>query len=166
MKENNWSTPIVLVVLAGIVLQVLFIFAAGQSAPHRAAKAFAQAYFKLDPAMARYLCADLKGDEERNPVEEYRYRRFHEARQQGLPPSFMKAALYELETETEIAPDGEQATVHVTAHRRTAINPIYAWVAKLFHIGDSHPVDERIELVREDGAWKVCGNPFGLVGNG
>jgi len=166
MKENNWSTPIVLVVLAGIVLQVLFIFAAGQSAPHRTAKAFAKAYFKIDPAMTRYLCADLKGDEEQNPVADYRYRRFDEARQQGFAPGFMKSALYHLETETEMAADGDQATVRVTAERRTAINPIYAWVAKLFYIGDSHPVDERLELVREDGAWKVCGNPFGLAGSG
>jgi hypothetical protein len=39
-------------------------------------------------------------------------------------------------------------------------------VAKLFFIGESRPVDEVLELVRENGTWKVCGNPFGLAENG
>ena len=166
MEENNWSTPIVLVILAGILLQAALVGIDGRPSPHRTATAFAKAYFQLDPQLGRYLCADLADEEGVNLVAAYRDQRADQAHAQGFAPRFMKGMLYHLETETTLAADGQQATVRLTAERRTAINPVYAWVAKLFHIGGSTPVKEEIELVRENGAWKVCGNPFGLTGNG
>ena len=166
MADDNRSTPIVLVILAGIFLQVIFSLAGNQPAPYRTALAFSQAYFKLDPQMGHYLCADLKADEENDPVAAYRNQRFDEARQRGLPPNFMKAILVHYETETHLGADGKTAEVHLTAQRRTAINPVFAWVAKLFHIGGSQPVDEVLELVFEEGAWKICGNPFDMGTSG
>jgi hypothetical protein len=166
MAKNNWSTPIVLVVLAGIFLQVIFSMAENQSSPHRTALAFSKAYYALDPKMDRYLCEGLKANDDVNLVAEYRNRRFDEARERGLPLSYMKGALYHYETETRLGPDGKSAEVRLTALRRTAINPVFAWVAKLFFIGQNQPVEAVLELVKENGAWKVCGNPFGLAGNG
>ncbi len=166
MAKNNWSTPIVLVILAGIFLQVIFCLVENRPSPHRTALAFSKAYYALDPQMGKYLCNDLKSDEDLDLVAEYRNRRFDEARQRGLPFSYMKGALVHYETETRLGADGNSAAVQLTAKRRTAINPVFAWVAKLFSIGHSQPVEEVIELVKENGAWKVCGNPFGLVENG
>jgi hypothetical protein len=166
MDQNNMSTPIVLVILAGILIQVILVFGDSQPLPHRTAIAFSKAYFQLDPHMGKFLCEDLRADEESDPVAALRNQRFDEARDRGLPLKAMKAALYHIESETEVSPDGNQAAVRITAERRMAINPVFAWVAKLFNIGGSQPVKETLELVREGGAWKVCGNPFGLAGNG
>jgi len=30
-------------------------------------------------------------------------------------------------------------------------------------MGETHPVETTLDLVKEDGAWKVCGKPFRLV---
>ena len=166
MADDNRSTPIVLVILAGIFLQVIFTLAGNQPAPYRTALAFSQAYFNLDPQMGTYLCADLKADEENDLVAAYRNRRFNEARERGLPLNFMKGILVHYETETHLGPDGKTAEVHLTAQRRTAINPVFAWVARLFRIGGSQPVDEKLQLVQEQGAWKICGNPFGMGASG
>ena len=35
-------------------------------------------------------------------------------------------------------------------------------VSKLFHLGDTREFEETLELVKEDGRWKVCGAPFGM----
>lgn len=166
MAKDNWSTPIVLVILAGIFLQVIFAMADSRSFPHRTALAFSKAYYALDPHMSRYLCEDLKANEDVDLVAEYRNSRFDEARERGLPMNYMKGALYHYETETRLGSDGKSAEVRLTALRRTAINPVFAWVAKLFFIGQNQPVEEVLELVKENGTWKVCGNPFGLAGNG
>jgi hypothetical protein len=165
MDKNNMSTPIVLVILAGILIQVILGLGDSRPMPHRTAIAFSKAYFQLDPNMSSFLCTELLGDEENDLVAALRNRRFDEARERGFPASTMKAALSHVESRTELSPDGGKAAVHITAERRTAINPVFAWVAKLFFLGTSQPVEETIELVREDGAWKVCGNPFGLADN-
>jgi hypothetical protein len=163
MDRNNMSTPIVLVILAGILLQVLLIFGESRPMPHRTAIAFSKAYFQLDPAMGKYLCTDLRGDEEADPVVLLREQRFDEARERGLSFGMMRANLYHVDSQTEFNEDGDQALVQITAARRTAINPVYAWVARIFSIGEAHHLQETIELVKEEGAWKVCGNPFGLA---
>jgi len=163
MEKNNWSTPIVLVILAGILIQVILGTADSRPMPHRTAIAFSKAYFGLDPKMSAFLCADLRGDEETDPVADLRALRLDEARERGLPVGAMQYALYHLDSWTELSPDGNQAVVRISAERRMAINPVYAWVAKLFFIGGGQPVDETLELVREQGVWKVCGNPFGMT---
>jgi hypothetical protein len=163
MERNNMSTPIVLVILAGILLQVLLIFGDSRPLPHRTAIAFSKAYFQLDPVMGKLLCTDLRGDEEADPVTLLRERRFDEARERGFPFGMMRANLYHVDSHTEFSEDGDQARVRITAVRRTAVNPIYAWVARLFSINETHHLEETLELVKEEGAWKVCGNPFGLA---
>ena len=37
-------------------------------------------------------------------------------------------------------------------------------VGRLFSIGETYSVDETLKLVKEDGRWKVCGNPFLIAG--
>ncbi|MDD2603795.1 MAG: hypothetical protein RBR20_10090 [Desulfobacterales bacterium] len=165
MDRNNMSmgTAIVLVVLAGILVQVVLAFGDSRSMPHRTAIAFSKAYFQLDPVMGTFLCSDLRSDEEADPVALLRERRFDEARERGLSFGMMHADLYHVDSQTEFSEDGEQALVHITAARRTAINPVFAWVARLFSIGETHHLKETLELVKEEGEWKVCGNPFGLA---
>ncbi|NCC77920.1 MAG: hypothetical protein EOM08_15990, partial [Clostridia bacterium] len=111
MDPKSTSMPIILVILAGIVVQVIFGAVESRPVPHRTAIAFSKAYFQLDPSMSQFLCVDLLGDEEADPVADLRNRRFDEARERGLPASAMQAALYHVDSRTELSPDGKQAVV-------------------------------------------------------
>ena len=76
----------------------------------------------------------------------------------GHDTNYMRSKLYHLHTKTTHTEEG--AEVHVTATRRKNINPVFAVIGKLFSLGDSYPVDRSFDLVKEDGKWKVCGEPF------
>ena len=43
--------------------------------------------------------------------------------------------------------------------RKRAIHPAFAYFAKILNIAGTYPVEATLDLVREDGRWKVCGNP-------
>ena len=49
---------------------------------------------------------------------------------------------------------------------RTCIHPVFAYVASLFRLGQTHEFEETLELIKEDGKWKVCGTPYGLAMEG
>jgi len=87
-----------------------------------------------------------------------------QARDRGFDKIYLKSKLYYVMTHTTYLGDSE-ATVSISAKKRTAINPVFALITKLFHIGETHPFDEIIEIVKEDGRWKVCGSPLSLHQN-
>ena len=73
----------------------------------------------------------------------------------------MKSTLYAVHTHI-IAESETEAQVRITARRKRNINPIYTIVAKLFFIGETYEVDEILNVVKEDGQWKICGHAFSL----
>ena len=72
----------------------------------------------------------------------------------------VRQTIYHVKTET-LSQDDEAATIRLHGLRRTCIHPVFAYVAKLFRIGQTHAFEETLELTKEDGRWKVCGAPFG-----
>jgi hypothetical protein len=40
------------------------------------------------------------------------------------------------------------------------INPVFTIIGKLFFIGETYEVDETLNIIKEDGKWKVCGRAF------
>jgi hypothetical protein len=73
----------------------------------------------------------------------------------------MKNKLYHIETRTLSKSDNE-AQIRITGKRKISINPVYVIVAKLFNLSETYEVDATVDVVREDGKWKVCGNLFSL----
>ena len=73
----------------------------------------------------------------------------------------MKNRLYHIQTQT-ISKKENEAQIRITGKIRVSINPVYAIVANLFNIGATHEVDDIINVIKEDGKWKVCGNLFSL----
>ena len=71
--------------------------------------------------------------------------------------------LSHIETETQMV-DENVAEVRINCNRRRAVNPVFALVAKIFSLGETYEVQETLTLVKEDDLWKVCGEPFALVG--
>ena len=86
-----------------------------------------------------------------------------QAKSMGFDVSWMKMVLSHIETETQMV-DDNVAEVRINCNRRRAVNPVFALVAKLFSLGETYNVEETLTLVKEDGLWKVCGEPFALVG--
>ena len=74
----------------------------------------------------------------------------------------MKSKLYSVHTDI-IAKSETEAQVRITAVRKRNINPVYTIVGKLFFIGKTYEVDEIINVIKEDGQWKICGQAFALT---
>lgn len=162
MSEYTRYFALAGVIALGLVVQVMLLGLYAMPAPYKTATAFTKAYYKLDPSMEGYLCEDSRFDDDINVTAQYIYEKTQSANARGFDKGYLKSQLYNIETHTTYASDTE-ATVAISAVRRTAINPVFAWVAKLFILHGSHPVEGTIEVVKENGRWKVCANSFSAV---
>lgn len=161
MVRLSKSAGIILVLILGFMVQLLFTFTDSIDSPSKAVVQFSKAYFNLDKSMANKICKKRLATEDVDVIAQYIYLRAKEAKERGFGISFMKNKLYHIKTETISKKDNE-AQVRITGKIRVAINPVYPIVAKLFNIGATHEVDETINVIKEDGKWKVCGNLFSL----
>jgi hypothetical protein len=161
MPDISKYVPLLVVICIGIVVQLLLIPLDCLNKPYKTALAFTEAYLKIDPSMANYLCEDSKTVDDADAVSQYIYSMTKKANDRGFKKIYVKSRLYKVETHTTYLGDSE-ATVSISAKRRTALNPIFALVTKLFHIGQTYPFEETIDIVKEDGNWKVCGSPLAL----
>ena len=162
MEKGSNSTALTLALLLGIFLQVLFAFADTADTPNKTVVKFSKAYFKLDPAMSKYLCQNLAVDEETDAVSRFIQKAAREARDRGFNISYLRSYLFDITTHT-ITRSEDSARIRLLCKRRKLVNPIYAIVAKIFHIGNTYSVDEVIDVIKEGGKWKVCGRPFSLT---
>jgi len=151
------------VVVIAIILQGVLAFTERNNTPAKTAVEFSKAYFKLDKTMVEYLCTELTDTEESNVVDDYLYRVAAEARSMGFGVDWMKMAVSHLEIHTEMV-DANTAEIRMTGNRRRALNPVFAIVAKIFSLGETYDLEETLTLVKEKDGWKVCGEPFNLMG--
>ncbi|OGP62875.1 MAG: hypothetical protein A2V65_00790 [Deltaproteobacteria bacterium RBG_13_49_15] len=161
MTDNTKTTTFALTLLLAIVLQVLFVFADQVETPGRTAIKFAKAYYLQDPSMRDLLCADVKENEENDLVDDYLHRASEEAERRGLDASYMRSLLLHIETHT-VFKDEQTADVRITGARKRQINPVFAWVARIFLIGNTYEVDDTVHLTKESGQWKVCEKELSL----
>lgn len=159
MFKNISAAPLIAVVVITAVLQLGLIGWECRETPLSVAKNFADAYYYLDSDMQDYLCADLAEDGE--AVDDYLFQKRTEASQRGLGTNYLRHKFTKMHVNV-VDSDQDTMKIHLTGTTRVSINPAYMLVGKLFKIGDDHPVDETLELVREDNKWRVCGTPFGL----
>jgi len=162
MVRGSKLVTLASVVIIAFVLQLVLVLADHHESPGKAAVEFSTAYFKLNISMNERLCSELTGDDGSDVVDDYLNRVADEARTHGFAPSWMKMALLHIETETQML-DDNTAEVQIHCHRRRAVNPVFALVAKIFSLGEIHKVEETLTLVKEDDTWKVCGEPFALI---
>ncbi len=162
MAPINRYLTIAGVIIIGILLQVILIWADCKNTPTKAAVEFSKAFYRLDPAMSELLCKKYLAGDNGNLVENYIQKVSNDARERGRGQNYMKSILYHIETYTQYI-DDTTAQVKLTAKRRRSINPIYALIGKFFFIGKTYKVDVLIPLVKEDGKWKVCENIFALL---
>jgi len=161
MAKLSRSAGIILVLILGFLVQSLFTFADSTDTPSKAVVQFSKAYFNLDKSMAKRICKKRLTTEDVDVIDQYIYLRAKGAKERGFGISFMKNKLYHIETET-ISKNDNEAQIRITGKIRVSINSVYPIVAELFNIGATHEVDEIINVIKEDGKWKVCGNLFSL----
>jgi len=150
------------VIVIAVVLQVILISVGKVDSPAEAAVEFTKAYFMLDgSSMAERLCSELSEDEEADIVGGYLHHSAEKARALGFSPSYMKNQLAHVKTEINMM-DQNSAKVRITGDRLRSINPVFAFVGRLFFLIETHKFDETLTLVKEDGKWRVCGKPFSL----
>jgi len=109
--------------------------------------------------MSEYVCKELM--EEENIVEKYINQVANEAQNLGFKLSYMRSMLYHIKTDI-LSEDESEAKIRITCERKRMINPIFTIIGKLFFIGETYEVDETLNIIKEDGKWKVCGRAFSL----
>ncbi len=163
MRSDSKFLTITAVIIVALILQVLLISTGHHDSPGQAAVEFSKAYFMLNKAMEQRLCNEITENGGNGVVGDYLYRVADQAKSEGFDVSWMKMVLFNIKTETEMA-DENIAEVRINCNRRRAVNPLYALVAKIFCLGETYKVEETLTLVKENGLWKVCGEPFELIG--
>ncbi|MDJ0783243.1 MAG: hypothetical protein QNJ22_14795 [Desulfosarcinaceae bacterium] len=161
MGQNKSLLLFVPLFLLAIVLQVALILVDGKQTATGTAVAFSKAYFMADPAMADLVCAEVLGEEDETSVELHIHQVALEAQRRGVPVGYIRHQLEHVHTET-IHQDETSAEIHLSAKKRVSINPVFAYVAKLFSIGETQKVETVLHLIKEEGQWKVCGSPYEL----
>ena len=161
MVRLSKGAGIILVLIIGLLVQLLFSVADAIDTPSKAVVQFSKAYFNLDESMAERICKERLASENVDVIDQYIYLSAKEAKERGFGINFMKNKLYHIKTET-ISKKENEAQIRITGKIRVAINPVYPIVAKLFDIGATHEVDKIINVIKEDGKWKVCGSLFSL----
>jgi hypothetical protein len=156
------SAGIFLVLIVAVLVQLIFSLADIRDTPSKAVVQFSKAYFDLDKSMAKRICKKELASKDGNVVDRYLYHAAQEAKARGFDIDFLKNKLYDIETETISKTDNE-AQIRITGTIRVGINSVYPVIARLFHIGATHKVDQVIHVIKENGKWKVCGKLFSLT---
>jgi hypothetical protein len=159
MKSRDY-TILALVVLMGVFVQALLVAASCKETPARAAEEFTRAYFNLDPAMTERMCADLQADEE--AVDNLIHTAHMRAQARGFSPGYMRMHLFQVESSV-LAQDEQTAQVHLNSEMRRNIHPAFAVFAKMWDLGESHQLDETLDLVKEGDQWKVCNHNLQII---
>ena len=159
MFNDDKYSSIAIVVLLGIFLQLILIVAGERDTPHKAVVEFARSYYQLDPSMAERICEQRRRIDDVDMVNQYILTVLKDARKRGFDLKYMRTKLYHIETETSIK-DDSSAEVHLTALGGSGINPVFAYVGKLFGFSKPRKVEQTYNVVKEGGKWKVCGNLF------
>ncbi|MGD8991756.1 MAG: hypothetical protein PVI00_09930 [Desulfobacterales bacterium] len=162
MLSRKNLTIVGFVVVVFVILQAILISIGKVDSPVTAAVDFARAYFMLDGAsMSERLCSEMVEDEELNIINTYLNSVAERARELGFSKNYMRNQLSHISTELQMT-DENNAEVRITGERLRSINPVFALIGRLFFLIEKHEVDETLSLIKEDGRWKVCGNPFSL----
>lgn len=158
MAKKINPAPIAIVIGIAIILQLALIGIDCQQTPGSVARNFAEAYYALNPDMQDYLCAGLV---EKGVVDKYLFKKQQQASSRGYSTNYMRHAFTKLHVNVMDAGDTAM-TLHVHGTTRRCINRPFMIVGKLFGLAREFPVDEHIDVVKENGRWRVCGNPFGI----
>jgi hypothetical protein len=153
MKDNRLIT-IALVILLGIFLQVMLIFADLQDTPVKAAIEFTKGYYKYDESLlSKRLCEAKRVVDDVDVIDRYLYQKKQEASDQGYSLWWMKNNLKHVEVET-LDKSIDHATVRLSGEAGSSLRSFFG--------GETYEFEEELELVRDKDHWKVCSEAYDL----
>jgi len=153
-NKGSIITGTILIIVIAFFLQVMFVYAQNSDTPNKAATEFTKAYFGLDSSMADRLCQESLIVDGVNVVDNYIDSVTTKAKAEGFRPFYVKDFLYHVQTNT-ISKDENKAQIKLTCEIK---HPLRSFFTK----ESSRKINETIDLVKEDGKWKVCGDVFSL----
>ena len=153
-NKGSIITGTILIIVIAFFLQVMFVYAQNSDSPNKAATEFTKAYFGLDSSMADRLCQESLIVDGVNVVDNYIDSVTTKAKAEGFRPFYVKDFLYHVQTNT-ISKDENKAQIKLTCEIK---HPLRSFFTK----ESSRKINETIDLVKEDGKWKVCGDVFSL----
>lgn len=164
MGSGNNILPWAALIILFVGFQAVFILADCKSSAPQSAEAFIRAYYAMKPSVGDMVCNDLTDDGIGDPVGHFFDKVAKEARELGHSPKYMRTQMMSLHVET-INQTEDTAVVHVSGTRRRNINPVFTFIARLplFNLGSTFPVEKTLEMVKEDGRWRVCSDMFDRV---
>jgi hypothetical protein len=158
MAKKINPAPLAIVIGIAVILQLALIGIDCKQTPDSVARNFTEAYYALNPEMQDYLCAGLV---EKGVVDRYLRQQKQQASSRGFSTNSLRKAFTRLHV--NVAESGDDSmTLHVHGSTRVCINRPFMIIGKLFGIGRDYPVEAHIDVVKENGRWRVCGNPFGI----
>jgi hypothetical protein len=162
MSAMKRILPLLAVVALAALIQLAFIQSESEPTPYQSAIDFSRQYFRLDPSMVNDLSTGSQPGQPAAAVSAFLQRTKDETAERGFGLGMAKSMLFDVKTQTVQTSDTE-AKVHLTADRRTAINPLFCLIGKFFNLGKTYPVDETITMCKVDGKWKVRLPVFNLA---
>ena len=161
MSQDS-KAALITVVILGALLQIILAAGDAKTTPYETAIKFSKAYFGLCPSLSEMMVNNGVNEDEVDVADAYLYSKYTEAAARGFEAKRLSRSFSNIHTQT-VFDGADKATVHISGTTRIMINPLYGFVAKIFFITTPTDVEETIELVKEDGQWKVSNLPFGLA---
>ena len=153
--------PLVLVILLGVLVQVVLVAVQTKEAPAEAAVEFTKAFYQMSPRVTDRMCGDLL--EDKAQINDQFYKAIADARERGFSASYPKMQLFDIRA-VVLAQDETSAQVQLHCSMKRAIHPAFAYFLKMWNMGETYHLDEVVDLVKEDGHWKVCEYDYALMG--
>ncbi len=162
MMQGKMIISLITALVLGVAVQVLLVYADTQDAPDKAAAEFAKAYYAYDKAvLSERLCESAKVQNDTDVIGDYIYKARREAEARGFGLGcYVKENIYHLQTDT-LDRTHDTARIRLTFEKRSPLRTFFSKKDRydIFH------VEEEIKLIKEEGRWKVCGNPFSIAGS-
>ena len=154
MAKVGKYLPLVIAVLVGLLFQAIFIVSDVKDTAAKAAVEFSQAYYLLDDdAMNKRLC---KTSMAAGMVDDYLYEMKKQAADRGFALKYLRGHLSGIKTHT-LESSEKTAKIRIVAKKRSSINPVFEYVGMLFCLTKAHDVEKTLDLIKENGCWRVCG---------
>jgi hypothetical protein len=158
MGFRNSLAPIGAAIAVFVVLQLVLIAADRRQTPVRTAEEFVRNYFCLDADMQEQLCTQIAGNA--GAVEDHLRLKTADVVRRGFKPSYARRVFTKIHLDV-LKQDETTAQIHVAGETRTSINRAMMIIGKWFHLGETYPVEMTLDLVKENGRWRVCGDALG-----
>ncbi len=162
MKTGRKSIGIVVILFIFLCIHISSPAWAETEPPTKVVKDFAKAYFMLDSSMAAYLSKDARMNKNKmDMVDFYLDIKAADAQHQGYKTNYLQQLPVVMKTRI-LDMDDSSAKIEFNAITLRSINPLFRIIGFVFGLIDENEVRDIINVVKEDGEWKIGPGAFDM----